>query len=33
MFWKTIKPFLSDKMVSEEKLTQYEKDKTIESDN
>ena len=31
-FWKTIKPFLSDKIVSREKLTLTEQDEIVESD-
>ena len=31
-FWKTIKPFLSNKIVSREKVTLIEKDKIVESD-
>ena len=27
--WKTIKPFLSDKILSKEKLTLIEKDETV----
>ena len=31
-FWKTIKPFLSDKIVSKEKLNLIEKDEIFKSD-
>ena len=31
-FWKTIKPFLSNKIVSREKVTLREEDDIIESD-
>ena len=31
-FWKTIKPFLSDKIVSREKVTLIEEDEIVESD-
>ena len=32
-FWKTIKPFLSDKIVSREKITLIEEDEIVESDS
>ena len=32
-FWKTIKPFLSDKVVSREKITLIEEDEIVESDS
>ena len=32
IFWKTVKPFLSDKTPSDEKITSVEKDKFIKSD-
>ena len=32
-FWKTMKPFLSDKTVSREKITLIEKDEIVESDS
>ena len=31
-FWKTVKPFLSDKTPSDEKITLIEKDKIIKTD-
>ena len=31
-FWKTIKPFLSNKIVSREKITLIEEDEIVESD-
>ena len=32
IFWKTIKPFLSNKIVSREKVTLIEEDEIVESD-
>ena len=32
-FWKTTKPFLSDKTVSREKITLIEEDESVESDS
>ena len=32
-FWKTVKPFLSDKTPSDEKITLIEKDKIIKTDS
>ena len=32
-FWKTVKPFLSDKAPSDEKITLIEKDKIIKTDS
>ena len=32
-FWKTVKPFLSDKTPSDEKITLTEKDKIIKTDS
>ena len=33
MFWKTIKPFLSDKMVSSEKITSVDNTEIITGDD